>query len=122
INELPWKGTFHFNEGYYYFRNLGKRILLGGARNKAFADEETFSLDTSDFIQQELELFLSEVILPGKTYTIDHRWSGTMGMGKSKLPNISQVSENVFAIVNLGGIGVAIAPYLGQEVAALMKK
>src|SRR5690606_27850769 len=48
INELPWKGTFHFNEGYYYFRNLGKRILLGGARNKAFADEETFSLDTSD--------------------------------------------------------------------------
>jgi len=121
IDNLPWKGTFHFDEGYYYFRNLGNKVLLGGARNKAFADEKTFSLETSDLIQQELERFLHEVILPGKTYTIDHRWSGTMGMGNSKLPDISQVSDKVFAILNLGGIGVAMAPYLGKEAATLMK-
>ena len=121
IEGLPWKGTFHFDEGYYYFRNLGKRVLLGGARNKAFSEEETFSLETSDFIQQELERFLKEVILPGKVFSIDHRWSGTMGMGQSKLPDLSRVSENVYAVVNLGGIGVAMAPYLGEEVARLME-
>ncbi len=120
IKDLSWKGTFHFDEGYYYFRNLGKRVLLGGARNKAFGEEETFSLEISGFIQQELERFLHEVILPGKTFTIDHRWSGTMGMGQSKLPDLSRVSENVYAVVNLGGIGVAMAPYLGEEAAKLM--
>src|SRR5882757_5418531 len=41
IDQLPFKGTFHFEEGYYYFRDLGDRILLGGARNKAFAAEHT---------------------------------------------------------------------------------
>ncbi len=121
IKDLPWKGTFHFDKGYYYFRNLGNRVLLGGARNKAFTEEETFSLDTSDYIQKELERFLREVILPGKTFTIDHRWSGTMGMGQSKLPDLSRISENVYAVVNLGGIGVAMAPYLGEEVAKLVK-
>ncbi|MBA2500350.1 MAG: FAD-binding oxidoreductase [Chitinophagaceae bacterium] len=120
IKNLPWKGTFHFDEGYYYFRNLGKKVLLGGARNSAFAEEETFSLETSDTVQQELERFLKEVILPGQTFTIDHRWSGTMGMGQSKLPDLSRVSENVYAVVNLGGIGVAMAPYLGEEAAKLM--
>src|SRR5205085_1844201 len=26
IDNLPWKGTFHSDEGYYYFRNLGNRV------------------------------------------------------------------------------------------------
>ena len=36
ITDLPWKGSFHSDEGFYYFRNIGKKVLLGGARNKAF--------------------------------------------------------------------------------------
>ena len=28
IEGLPWKGTFHSDEGFYYFRNLGNRVLL----------------------------------------------------------------------------------------------
>ena len=39
IPDFRLKGTFHFDEGYYYFRNVGDRLLLGGARNKAFAAE-----------------------------------------------------------------------------------
>ena len=30
IPDLHIKGTFHFDEGYYYFRNIDNRILLGG--------------------------------------------------------------------------------------------
>src|SRR5215218_6408934 len=55
IKNLPFKGTFHSDEGFYYFRNLGDKVLLGGARNKAFHNESTTDLSTSDFIQNELE-------------------------------------------------------------------
>ncbi|MFN2458204.1 MAG: NAD(P)/FAD-dependent oxidoreductase [Chitinophagaceae bacterium] len=122
LKKLPWKGAFHSDEGYYYFRNLSDRILLGGARNKAFKDEQTTTLETSDFIQKELESYLRNVILPGhkEEYTIEHRWSGIMGMGKQKLPVVEQVLPNVFAALGMGGIGVAVAPVIGQKVEELM--
>src|SRR5947209_7451254 len=65
IDNLPWKGTFHSDEGFYYFRNLNNRVLLGGARNKAFEKEQTYEMETSEFIQFELERYLKEVVLPG---------------------------------------------------------
>ena len=40
IDHLSIKGTFHFDKGYYYFRNVGNRLLLGGARNKDFENEK----------------------------------------------------------------------------------
>jgi len=67
VDNLPFKGTFHFDEGYYYFRNLGDRVLLGGARNLAFTAETTTEMTITDTIQQELERFLREVILPAGT-------------------------------------------------------
>ena len=82
IEGLKLKGTFHYDEGFYYFRNLGNRVLLGGARNKFFKEEETFSADVSEPVQQELERFLKEIILPGIPYQISQRWSGTMAIGK----------------------------------------
>ena len=36
IDDLPWTGCHHFDEGFYYFRNIGNRVLLGGARNQDF--------------------------------------------------------------------------------------
>lgn len=122
IEGLPWNGTFHYDEGFYYFRNLGDRVLLGGARNKAFDEERTTSLTTSDTIQKELERFLREVILPQakEEYTIDMRWSGIMGMGPQKMPVVEELAPHVFCALGTGGMGVAIAPELGQQVAKLM--
>ena len=123
IPDLKIKGSFHYDEGYYYFRNLGNRILLGGARNKFFEEERTTSLQTSTNIQSELERFLQQLILPHQNgYTIDHRWSGTMGMGKEKKPAIMELDENVFCAVAMGGIGVATAPIVAEQVADLMLK
>lgn len=120
IERLPWKGTFHYDEGFYYFRNLGERVLLGGARNKAFNEENTFSLETTGIIQEELERFLKEVILPGKKFTITDRWSGTMGMGSEKMPILQEISKNIFCCVRMSGMGVALAPLLGEEIAEKM--
>jgi gamma-glutamylputrescine oxidase len=121
INDLPFKGTFHSDEGFYYFRNLGDRILLGGARNKFFDEERTLDLSTSHNIQSELERFLQQVIIPGRSnYSVDYRWSGIMGMRKEKIPEINQLDENVFYAVAMGGIGVATSPIAAERLTQLM--
>jgi glycine/D-amino acid oxidase-like deaminating enzyme len=120
IKNLKFKGTFHYDEGFYYFRNIGKKILLGGARNLSFKEEETLDHDISPVIQDELERFLREVVLPGENYTIDLRWSGIMGMGNEKIPTINKVEEGVFCAVGLGGMGVTLSPLLGEQAAKMM--
>lgn len=122
VGGLPFCGTFHSDEGYYYFRNLGNRVLLGGARNKAFADETTTRLQTTDFIQRELEDYLARVVLPGfqNRYTVDLRWAGIMAFGSEKMPVIKKISKNVFCAVRMSGVGVALAPVAAQQVTDLM--
>ncbi|HEY6899226.1 MAG TPA: FAD-dependent oxidoreductase [Puia sp.] len=120
FEDLPFKGTFHFDEGFYYFRDLGDRVLLGGARNLAFEEEATTEMEISDRIQQELERFLGEVVLPGRFYTIEHRWSGIMGMGSEKMPIVKAVNDHVFCAVRMSGMGVALAPIVGEQIATLM--
>lgn len=120
IPDLKFKGTFHYDGGYYYFRNLGKRVLLGGARNKALEEETSSEMTTTEKIQNELENFLSKYILPEKEFLITDRWSGIMGMGPEKMPIMQKVSENVFCAVRLGGMGVALAPVIGEKMAHMM--
>lgn len=120
IKKLSFTGTFHYDEGYYYFRNVGDRILLGGARNSDFAAEATNEFNTTESIQEILENFLRENIIPGKKFSIDHRWSGIMGMGKDKMPIVKKVKPNIFCAVRLSGMGVALAPVVGEQVARLM--
>jgi len=120
IENLPFRGAFHFDEGFYYFRNLGDRVLLGGARNKVFEAEMTSEMDVSTPIQEELERFLREVVLPGRHYTIEHRWSGIMGMGGEKMPILRAVNDHVFCAVRMSGMGVALAPVVGEKIASLM--
>lgn len=120
IDRLPFKGTFHFDEGFYYFRNLDNRVLLGGARNVAFEEETTTDMTLTDTIQHELERFLREVVLPGRHYTIDTRWAGIMAMGGEKMPIVRAVNDQVFCAVRMHGMGVALAPVLGEQVARLL--
>lgn len=122
IPNLKFKGTFHYDEGYYYFRNLGNRLLLGGARNKDFKNEKTYSLETSNKIQKVLEEFMMKRILPkgSKKPKIELRWSGTMGIGKIKKPIIQEVQPNVYCAVRMSGMGVAIAPIVAKKAVKLM--
>jgi glycine/D-amino acid oxidase-like deaminating enzyme len=121
IPNLDIKGTFHFDKGYYYFRNIDDRILIGGGRNLDFEGETTTELGQTELIQNRLEELLKEVILPNTDFKIVHRWSGIMGLGSSKNPIVEQLSENVYCGVRLGGMGVAIGSLIGQELADLVK-
>ncbi|MEM9648841.1 MAG: FAD-dependent oxidoreductase [Bacteroidota bacterium] len=119
IDDLNIKGTFHFDEGYYYFRNIDDRILFGGGRNLDFESEETDKLGQTALVQEELERLLAQVILPGKKIEIAQRWSGIMGVGKQKTPIVKQVSDNVMCGVRLGGMGVALGSLVGRELGHL---
>jgi glycine/D-amino acid oxidase-like deaminating enzyme len=120
IPNLDIKGTFHLDKGYYYFRNINDRILLGGGRNLDFDGETTTEFEQTELIQNRLEELLKEVILPNTEYKIAHRWSGIMGLGSSKRPIVEQLSEHVYCGVRLGGMGVAIGSLIGQELADLV--
>ncbi len=120
IKNLSIKGTFHLDQGYYYFRNINNRILLGGGRNLDFKGEETTSFGQSKLIQDHLEELLKYIILPDQDIEIEHRWSGIMGVGKQKKPVLNQLSNNVYCGVRLGGMGVAIGSLVGRDLADLL--
>ena len=117
IKDLPIKGTFHFDKGYYYFRNIHNRILIGGGRNLDFKKEETDEFELNENIQTELEITLKKIILPKSKIKIDYRWSGIMGVGNKKTAIVKAVSNNVFCGIRLGGMGVAIGSAIGNELA-----
>jgi gamma-glutamylputrescine oxidase len=120
IEKLPFKGTFHFDKGYYYFRNVGNRVLFGGGRNLNFKEEETYEMGLTDQIQKSLENYLKTDIIPGKNFSIDYQWSGIMGVGNSKTTIVKKLSPNVFCAVRMGGMGVAIGTLIGNEVAEMI--
>ena len=122
IKNLKIKGAFHYNEGYYYFRNIDNRILLGGGRNLDIKSETTTKLENTELIISSLKSLLKNIILPNTPFEIDHQWSGIMGLGKAKTPIIKKINNNLYCGIRLGGMGVAIGSLIGKELAHLIKK
>ena len=117
---LRLKGCFHMDEGFYYFRNVGNRVLFGGARNLDLETETTTEFLTTELIQNQLEKYLKDIILPNQNFEIEHRWSGIMGMGSKRNPIVQQLSENVYCGVRLTGTGIAIGSLIGEELAGMV--
>ncbi len=120
VNQLPFKGCFHYQEGYYYFRNVGDRVLLGGGRHLSKLAEETDEFGHTNLIQSALLDLLRNTILPNVEYEIDQWWSGILGVGAQKVPIIKEIENNIFVAVRLGGMGVAIGSLVGEEAAELV--
>jgi glycine/D-amino acid oxidase-like deaminating enzyme len=120
INDLKVKGTFHYDMGYYYFRNIDNRILFGGGRNLDFLGERTTKMETTEQIQGELERLLREMILPDGNARIEYRWAGIMGVGNAKKPIVRQLDRDLFCAVRMGGMGVAIGSLVGKELAEMI--
>ena len=119
IPGLKLKGTYHFNEGYYYFRNIDDRVLFGGGRNIDFKREETWSFGHTVAVKNQLIQYLDEVILPNLSYEVDYWWSGIMGFGEDISPIVKEVQPNIFCAVRCNGMGVAMGSLVGEEVAEL---
>lgn len=117
---LKLKGTYHFNDGYYYFRNIDGRVLFGGGRNIDFEAEETYRFGNTDIVKSKLVNCLNEIILPGTEFEVDYWWSGIMGFGDEIKPIVKKLETDVFCAVRCNGMGVAMGSLVGEEVADLL--
>ena len=116
---LKLKGTYHFNDGYYYFRNIDNRVLFGGGRNLDYKAEETWDFGHTDIVKEKLVSYLKDVILPNQEVEIDYWWSGIMGFGEKLSPIVKEVKPGIFCAVRCNGMGVAMGSLVGEEVADL---
>ncbi len=120
ILNLPLKGTFHYDRGFYYWRNLDNCVMIGGARNAAFEEETTTELAGTEKIKDELIAFLSRHLHPSFQYQIAHHWSGIMGFTPNHQPLLSLVAPNVYAAIACNGMGVALTPVMAEKIADLL--
>lgn len=120
IKNLKVKGTFHYDKGYYYFRNIDDRILLGGGRNLDFNAEETIEFGKTALVQKALQNLLKEVIIADTNFEIEYKWSGIMAFGPQLAPIIEEVKPNVFCAVRCNGMGIAIGSHTGEEAGELV--
>ncbi len=120
IPNLPIKGTFHYDEGFYYFRDYNERIIFGGGRNIDFETETTTDFEINTQIKTKLIELLDEVILPKTNYKIHHEWVGIMAFGETKEPIVKKHSDRISIGVRMGGMGVAIGSMIGEQIAEML--
>jgi glycine/D-amino acid oxidase-like deaminating enzyme len=121
VEGLKFKGIYHFDKGYYYFREIDGRILFGGGRNLDFEGENTTEIALNDMIQQNLDEKLKTIILPDTPFKVAQRWSGIMAFGNTKQPIIKKFSKRVYGAFRMGGMGVALGSDVAHELVKLIE-
>jgi glycine/D-amino acid oxidase-like deaminating enzyme len=122
IPDLRWKGTYHYDGGYYYFRNVDEhRLLLGGARSLDIDVETTIEFGVNENIKNHLIGFANDVLCLPKGWAIEAEWSGIMGFTATKSPILKKISDKAVIVAGLSGMGVALGMQLGKEAAERME-
>jgi glycine/D-amino acid oxidase-like deaminating enzyme len=122
IPGLKVRGCFHYDRGYYYFRDVDGRILLGGGRHLDNSTETTSEFGPNELIRSALVQLLKTIICPGQPIEVDAWWTGILGLGPVKKPVVEQYSKHVVVAVRLSGMGVAIGTLVGEEGAERLLK
>lgn len=120
FKKAPFIGTFHFDEGFYYFRNVGNRILLGGARNTDFDVETSSKFEYNSNVFDKLHDVLKHDLLPNQPYETEMMWSGIMCFGTEKFPIIQTINERIHVGVRMSGMGVALSASVGEKLATFV--
>ncbi len=105
---------YHMNKGYVYFREYNGRLLIGGGRDLDKEGETTDELGTTELITSYLKEIVQKYILPNQTYTIEHSWSGILGVGETKIPMVEMIDKDVLVAIRMGGMGIAIGSFIGK--------
>lgn len=116
VENLKFKGVFHFDEGFYYFRNYENRVIFGGGRNLDIKKEESLKFESNEKILSDLKDKLSSLVLYKQNFEIDYSWTGIMGFTKNKLPLIQNISDRITAVVSCNGMGVALSSFIAEEI------
>lgn len=117
---FDWEGSFHYHDGYHYFRTVDGRLLLGGGRQLDREGEATTEAGINDSIKAQLLADIKSFIAPNIAFEVDLCWSGTMAFGADKNPIVQRIDDYTVAGIRLGGMGVAIGMGVGKELAGLL--
>ena len=117
---LKFKGTFHYDEGYFYFRDFEDKLIFGGGRNLDFESETTTTFGVNELISQQIKSDLNNIILPGQAYEIEMTWSGIMAFGTTKEPIVKRTEDGYYLAIRLGGMGIAIGSMVGDALSDLI--
>ncbi|MFN4008130.1 MAG: NAD(P)/FAD-dependent oxidoreductase [Chitinophagaceae bacterium] len=116
IKGLTLKGTFHSEAGYYYFRNVENRILIGGGRHTCFEAETTTDLNTTDLTEHLISYLQNHTSY--EIPCIEYAWAGIMCFTNNKQPTLQPLSEGVWAATACNGMGVATSPSFAEKIIA----
>lgn len=116
VDNLKFKGVFHIDEGFYYFRNYEGRVLFGGGRNLDFETEESTEFEINESIINDLKNILKDIILPGQKFETDQCWTGIMGFTGNRLPLIENISDRITCVMSCNGMGIALSSVIAEEI------
>ncbi|HEY4542133.1 MAG TPA: FAD-dependent oxidoreductase, partial [Noviherbaspirillum sp.] len=120
LADLPWRGSYHMEQGFYYFREVAGRVLLGGGRQLDPATETSADPEINPHIQQALDTLLRDIILPGRPAKIELRWAGIMGFSEDKQPRVRRLTPRVALGFGCNGMGVALSAETAAQTARLL--
>ena len=114
---ISYKGVFHAKKGYLYFRNSNNSLIIGGGRNLFQTNETSLEMTTTKEVQDYLELYARDILLPNQDFSIQNRWAGIMAFSKrgNKDPLLYWDEPDLLIASRMCGMGVALAPIIGIE-------
>ncbi|MDX2177337.1 MAG: FAD-dependent oxidoreductase [Candidatus Sumerlaeia bacterium] len=121
-NRLFGDAIFYARDGWDYWRQLPDgRVVLGGGRDKAPADESTHELAPCAAPLAYLEGELLPRLLDGRAFEVEHRWQGIMGMTPDRLSVLGALPDTfgrVHFSLGLSDYGLGLHREVAVAVAA----
>jgi gamma-glutamylputrescine oxidase len=118
LGRLLYDRPHYTRQGFdYWHQTPDRRLVVGGRRDVALAQETTAEEATTDVVQRELDAFAAE--LAGEPVRVSHRWSGIWGTTPDALPLVGPVPgrEGVWAALGYSGHGNVLGLAAGDLVA-----
>lgn len=119
VEAPPCTALGYLRKGYDYVRYVDGRLLVGGGRD-LFTDEQGACDLTPTAALREHLVATARHVLGHDQFDVAHHWAGVMGfpggahLGASQHRRIDATTE---LVAGFGGMGVALAPLVAQEVA-----
>jgi glycine/D-amino acid oxidase-like deaminating enzyme len=122
LAELRFAQPHYARHGYDYWQQLpDRRLVVGGKRDVSFVAEATAEDATTPLVQARLEELVADLV--GTTPPITHRWSGSWGETRDRLPLVGRVPTRttVWIAAGYSGHGNVLGLACGDLVARAIR-
>lgn len=119
LDRRVFERPVYADRGYRYWRQTPEgRVVVGGWRDLAIAEETGGQDGTTAVIQGALDAFLRE---RGIDAPVTHRWAGTMEFSHDGLPYLGQGSDGIWIAGGFTGHGNGFAYAAAELLASLIR-